>query len=326
MKRIERAAGALLVIALLSCSEDDGGLAPEGDGGEAGGEGGAGTSEGGQAQPSDPFEVLDAPGDPADADCDMSGLWFVRMTTVSQALGAAQFANIWYYVQLQQEGEQVTVVDHFDCGIEVATVAGPVRLMPATTRALIAHNSQVGREGTMRKNGDACELEMERFWSVRGLDEDADFLPEPRTRDDVGIADLADTAPLPTPDAPQGEQDWDGDGNPGITWTLPGGNRYTVQRDWHQWLSDDDHPLPAAEDFTEPLELASDFDNDEVVWDADAAILEAVATPDRTADNRATFLFLGRDGDDPRAQQALDLDDRFQTCLAAQEQLPPLDE
>jgi hypothetical protein len=261
-----------------------------------------------------------------DPDCDLNGVWIGRQITVSEALFVSQFANNWYYLELTQDGENVVVSKHMDCGIFVRSFVAQVELSPATTKSLIPHNKQVGRKGSFRKQSDGtCAFEMEKFWSVRGVSE-ATYAPNPRSRD-VTVEQMQMEKPLPTKAMASAAEDWDGDGKPGIAWqvsVLAVGTRNSGQRDWTRWFSGPGHQVTAAANFTSDLLVRAEFANEEVVYDATDPTLETLSVPDGTAQHNLALRFLGRTPDDPRAKALIKADD-FATCMAIQAALPPLD-
>lgn len=267
-------------------------------------------------------------GQAKEADCDLNGVWIGRQSTEAEALLAKQIANNWYYLELTQNGEDVEVTAHKDCGIQVFGSV-TVQLTPATTRALAAHNSQVGRKGKVVKQADGtCSFEMETFWSVRGVTENQ-YLPTPRTRD-VTVAQLKSELPLPAKGA-AGVEDWDGDGQPGTAWQISGiaqGVRHSAQRDRTTWFSAPGYTISANKTFSDLLVRAS-FDVEELVYEAKAPdgsespTLRVTAIPNASAPHSLALRLLGRDRAAAMASGVIKSDD-FDTCLAIQGALPPL--
>lgn len=254
------------------------------------------------------------------ASCDLSGLWIGRMNTESMALGVPQYANNWYYYEFAQQGDLLTVSRHIDCGIEVR---GSVRvvLAPATSAALTKHNVQTSRKATVRAHGDGtCDLSMEKFWSVRGVDEQR-YLPSPRVAD-VSLTSLRASNPLPPAKSPELSEDWDGDDKPGITWVVTGivaGTRATAQRDWTRYFTAPGYPITAASDFGDQV-IRAEFDGEEVVYEADLG-LNQLSQPVSAAEHTLTLRFLGRAAGDARAEAVLGVDDSS-TCANIRSALP----
>jgi hypothetical protein len=346
-----RAASALAFVIICACKADDQVLTPDDEGGGSDAavttDSGSGAIVTGDASVSTDASngadaafgadaalggdaAIGADGGPVkhtakDPDCDLNGVWIGRQVTESLAiLVLTQYANNWYYLEFAQDGEQVVVSKHMDCGIEVHGSA-LVELAPPTMRALTAHNSQVGRKGTFAKQSDGtCALQMEKFWSVRGVNEDK-YAPKPRNRD-ATIQEVQAENPLP---AQADTEDWDGDGQPGIAWQVGGalpGIRHSGQRDWTRWFSAEGYVPRAAMDFTADLVVRAEFSNEEIVYavePADNDFLRTLSEPNLNGAHTLTLRFIGRTRDDPRAQAILKPDD-FNTCLAIQAALPPV--
>lgn len=270
-----------------------------------------------------------APGDAAipsavaaHPDCDLNGHWIVQQQTVNVALGLPQTANNWYFFELAQDGETVTVRDHFDCGIEVLGTVR-VQIKPETVDVLATHNRQVGRRGTMKRGATgSCELAFDRFWSVRGADE-ARFAPDDRaTRDPVAV--VAQQKPLPSKDDPDGAEDWDGDGELGIAWYITGiasGERHSMQRDYTEWFTDSEFRITPARGWESDFVIRSNIGSEEVVFSASSPTLAGAGTPDARAKHRVTFHFLGRDRNSPEARRILKAK-TLDTCFAIRDAMP----
>jgi hypothetical protein len=261
------------------------------------------------------------PGDTGPASCDLSGIWIARMNGETSALGP-QYPNTWYYYEFTQQGAELTVARHMDCGIEVRGTA-TVQLTPATQMALIQHNIQTGRRGSVTAQGDGtCALEIERFWSVRGVDEDR-YAPKPRNSA-AALATVQAENPLPPKEQPTLTADWDGDGQPGISWQISGivtGSRASAQRDWTRYFTAPGYTLRAAGDFRQDVVIRAEFEVQEVVYTSSGLGLDQLAQVNAAAEHTLTMRFLGRTRDDPRAQALLKASD-FDTCVALREALP----
>jgi len=261
-------------------------------------------------------------GTPSDPECDMNGIWIGRQTTRSEALSAGQFANNYYYMELRQDGDDVVVTKHFDCGIDVRGSV-TVKITPATTKAMMLHNVKTGRKGTLKRGaGDTCDFAMERYWNVRGLDE-ARFAPSPRNSTST-LAQVASATPMPTKENQDGAEDWDMDGKPGVAWQISLGNsvRHTAQRDWIEWFSDPEHSITKSADWSSDLLVRAKFDAEEVLFEASSGLVASLSTVDASAKHTLALRFLGRDKSDSRAKALIKADD-FDTCLAIQAALPP---
>ncbi len=325
--RIGRHVAFFSVLCALGCGSDDKVLTgedePQTDGGksDSGNTGATGADASGGATGSDDGGSTTG-GMATDPTCDMNGIWIGNQITRSKALGVDQFSNNWYYLELTQNGDEVVVSKHFDCGVEVQGSVTVV-LSKDAANALRAHNLQTGRKGTIKKNAQGkCDLTFDRFWSIRGADE-AKFAPMPRNTT-KSISEVAMTQPIPTKDKTSGAEDWDGDGKLGSSWQITGalsGVRNSVQRDWTEWFTDDTHSITAGMDFTSDLVIRSRFDNEENVIDASNPLLNQASMADASAPHILKLRFLGRTKTDTRVTTLVKAND-FDTCLAVQSALP----
>jgi hypothetical protein len=269
-----------------------------------------------------------------EGDCSMAGLWAVRQTAHVQALVTTTTAN-WYFIELAQDGDDIEVVDHFDCGYGSASTGGVGLTSAATDRGMALHNLQKGRHGTSKRSGAFCDFKLDRFWAVRGADEAA-FLPAERD-DPRTLAEIQAEMPLPTVDALDGQQDWDGDGNPGITFQIGSlGARYSASREWDEYFSCNgtaaDSPVCQPEDVEKYALLAAsakdtvvlrmDYDSEDSVLGATSDLYAIKGMTLRIADNRITWKRLGASRDDTLAKQMFAIDDMHERCEFIRRQLP----
>jgi hypothetical protein len=162
--------------------------------------------------------------------CDLTGRWLVALRVVADALGQTQASHNWFYYEIQQSGDQVTVTKGLQCGFEVKhlSVLGADVDTSATWPSLLTHDSDTGRLGTMTPTTSGCQFDLEKRYTVRGAT--VPYYLDPTTT-------------MPTPDqqatgTTPGWEDWDGDGHPGITLTVSNaatGHLYCAQRDWNQY-------------------------------------------------------------------------------------------
>lgn len=257
-----------------------------------------------------------------DADCDLTGVWIARQITVSEAISVPAYSNNWYYLELTHSGTAVEVTKHFDCGIEVLG-AVTVTLPRSALEAQLTHNVQTGRKLTMVKEGSSCHLESQRFWSIRGADENM-YLPEGDRSSEMDVRAVAASLPLPTADKPAGAIDPDGDGKPGLAFEITGlisGTRNSVQRDWTRWFSDTGYEIAPSNDWPSDLNIRADFDNEESVLDPREGLLSSGSTPKAGAKHTLRLRFLGRDSSDARVT-AIVKPGLVDTCYAIQDALP----
>lgn len=160
----------------------------------------------------------------------MNGRWLVAQRVLAQALGQTQASHNWFYYEIVQNGDNLAVTKGLNCGYEVKHVSalGADVDSHLVWPALLIHNSDTGRKGTMTVAGSGCQLAIEKRYTVRGAT--VSYYSDP-----------AKPWPMPLPQAmgtTPGWEDWDMDGHPGISLVVSGaasGTLYVAQRDWNQW-------------------------------------------------------------------------------------------
>jgi hypothetical protein len=152
----------------------------------------------------------------------------VVQRVLATAIGQQQASHTWLYLEVQQQGGAVTVTRGLHCGFDVikkTALAASVD-SSAVWPALLQKNSSSGRRGRFVAEGSGCRLTLDREYTVRGA---------------TVVAYRDPTRPLPdrtmmASGGMPGWEDWDGDGNPGISLkvssSLASGTLYTCQRDW----------------------------------------------------------------------------------------------
>jgi hypothetical protein len=319
-----RTLGLLLV---MSATQVGGcGSAPEGDRDPAQSEAGDGDhATGGDMRDREPV--------PADAECSMAGLWAVRQTNYQYGL-VESVTSGWSYLEIEQDGAQLVVVDSIDCGYAVIAAGTTGLTSQAAVDPLTEHNSQVGRRGTLERSGEHCNLTLERFWTIRGAQEDT-FLPGGHA-DPRELSEVRAEAPLPTADAPTGQEDWDHDGHPGITLFIGNNDaRYSASREWTEWFScngsktdrsdckagDADKYALVPGQLTD-FQVRMSFDNEDSVLGASSPLYAQVGTPVLDADSRVTLKFLGADRKAELAAMLWSKPDAAARCTVIRQLLP----
>jgi hypothetical protein len=196
-----------------------------------------------------------------------------------------------------------------------------VTLSRETLTAALRANPQDGRKGTVKRAGGTCELDVERFWSVRGAE--VRFLPSSGRAASESITEVAKMQPLPTQASTAGAIDLEGDGQLGIAFQASGilsGTRNSVQRDWTRWFTAPGYEIVPSADWRDDLTIRADFDNEEMVMHVTSPLLSTLSTPVMTS-HVIRLRFLGRSREDARAQAVMKADD-VDTCYAVQDALP----
>jgi hypothetical protein len=187
---------------------------------------------------------------PGAGPCDLSGSWLVTERMTSSGLGAEQIINAWFYFELVQEGSEITVAKSVACGSRVRGLDPfPVSMDDtAAWPSYMRHTSYEGRRGSSKKAGSGCNVTFEKDAYVRGATVE--------TYRDLSV-------PLPTIDqqasgSEPGWEDWEGDGEPGITIRVNGsasGTLYLASRTWTSYAGS---IAASADTFNLPIDWAQE--------------------------------------------------------------------
>jgi hypothetical protein len=187
--------------------------------------GGAGRAAGGpsQASPNAPTAGTLA----AAMDCDLSGRWLSTLHQVTDGLGQLQYNHKFIYYEIEQSGDTFSVKKGMHC-LNDTIADGDFAIMgdfsgawPSLMRKVV----YAGRTGTSAKVANGCKIDIAKLYTIYGatvphyLDPS---IPLP-------TAEVKATATTP------GWEDWDSDGNPGITGVLSGtvtGKIFVATREW----------------------------------------------------------------------------------------------
>lgn len=164
---------------------------------------------------------------PDGSPCDLGGRWLLTLHTVTDAIGQFQTIHRWLYYEIERTDGGHALTKGLLCGDEgVAEGAFAVKAdFSPSWQAAMERVSFIGREVRSLEGSGGCNVHVGRWYTVKGA-------TTPHYTD-PGI-------PLPGPDQPAsgstpGWEDWDGDGNPGITGSLTGsvvGKVFVAPRLW----------------------------------------------------------------------------------------------
>lgn len=186
--------------------------------------------------PSDDAPPPDDPSAPPDeiaepmGPCDLTGRYAVTEHFAMDGLGAKQIVQNWFYVELQQSGNQLTYKKSLSCGAQVhgATTFEVTIDDTAAWPAYTENPAYAGRKGTVEQVAEGCQVHFDKDAVVRG----------------ATVAYYRDLShPLPKLEeigsaSSPGWEDWDQDGNPGVTLKVGGiapGSLYAVMRNWTEY-------------------------------------------------------------------------------------------
>jgi hypothetical protein len=161
------------------------------------------------------------------ASCDLSGSWLFTMHKTTDGLGNLQYIHTYLYYEIQQQADSFTVKKSLFCGMDV--IGGGDFAVTVTYDAAIAgimkNVSHNGRTGSSVATSGGCKVDFAKQYTVVGAT--LPYYLDPSTT-------------LPTADdmaggGKPGWEDWDSDGNPGVTGVCAGtvtGKIYTAAREW----------------------------------------------------------------------------------------------
>ncbi|MET0385551.1 MAG: hypothetical protein ABW321_06315 [Polyangiales bacterium] len=159
--------------------------------------------------------------------CDLSGRWLSTVHYVTDAIGQLQVAHMFVYAEIEQQGDAFMITKGLHCGDD-AVGAGDFAAtvdFKASWAAAASRVSYVGRKGTSVMSDAGCQIDIEKWYVVRGAT--LPYYLDPANP-------LPDADQMATDSTP-GWEDWDGDGNPGITGKISGvvaGSVFVAPRQW----------------------------------------------------------------------------------------------
>lgn len=266
-----------------------------------------------------------AASDPA---CDLNGYWVAKQTLINQAeLAGEQRTAQWYYLVLAQEGSEVTMLDHHDCG-QLTRGSAEVVVPRETLKVLVTKNSWKGRKAQVERVGDHCEIEFERAWTVRGADPHKHL---PAGVFAAGGLSAQHGVALPSKDAPSGAENWNGSGlaRLGFAMSVSGaanGTRFMTQRLYNDWFTSSEYKVRASERL-DTIVLGASFDSEMAVLSVDPPnplLQNLLPRPDGEHPGNNTVLkLLGRGPDEPTVAEVVGQSDLVKRCLKIQNELLP---
>jgi hypothetical protein len=192
--------------------------------------------------------------------CDLSGRWLVTLHYVTDALGQQQTIHSFIYYEIERRDDALAIAKGLHCGDEA--LAEGVFAVSADFRkawdAVASKVSYTGRTVSSTEAGGGCEVRLGKWYVARGA-----TYPH---YNDPAIA--LPTLEQPASGATPGWEDWDGDGQPGITGFISGtvtGKIFVAPRIWTQLSG-------TVPDTAERFELP-------VAWDQEPNVLSYDGSP-----------------------------------------------
>jgi hypothetical protein len=160
--------------------------------------------------------------------CDLSGRWLSTVHYVTDALDQLQTAHTFIYYEIEQQGDAFEIEKGLNCGDEAvgAGVFAATVDFRSTWASVTSKASYAGRTGKSVATSGGCMVELHKWYTVRGAT--LPYYIDPSKP--VPSAEQKATATAP------GWEDWDGDGNPGITGivesSIVSGKIFVAPRQW----------------------------------------------------------------------------------------------
>lgn len=159
--------------------------------------------------------------------CDLTGRWIFTSHLVVDALGEPQYAHYYQYFELEQQGTTFTTKKGLLCDSDsVGTGVFAASSSFATARAAVADRVKYeGRAGSSTSVDGGCQVKFDKWYTVIGAT--SPYYLDPSVP-------LPSANEMASGDKP-GWEDWDGDGNPGITGVVSGivtGKIFVAPRMW----------------------------------------------------------------------------------------------
>ncbi|MBN1655286.1 MAG: hypothetical protein JXA30_16085 [Deltaproteobacteria bacterium] len=228
----------------------------------------SGNDESDSAVPDPAYEAdasagsVEIPAIESSADCQLSGKWISLQRTMSIALGGAmkQAGHNWAYWEFEQSGTEVVVKKGLKCGVIIIerseSTFSEVIAGPALWNGLTNNIFNTGRRAVYGESAsDQCFLHLERYYLVRGAT--VSYFSDPDAS--LGKAETEKKGTTP------GWEDWDEDGNPGVTFRLAGianGEIYVAQREWTEYFG--------------PTEKSAERFRLQVLWNHEQLVIKQV--------------------------------------------------
>ncbi len=182
--------------------------------------------------------------------CDLTGRWIASDHQVLNGLGAQEAAHVWYYFELTQNGDVGSITKGMDCGENVSAISA-VGANETSTKAWPAYQAKIvlaGRKFTSTASGSGCTVTFDKAYQVIGAT--VPYYLDPSTTMPTASQQATGSTP--------GWEDWDNDGNPGVTQNSTGlvtGQLYLAARRSTIWSG----PISAS---PSTFKLTDDWTND----------------------------------------------------------------
>lgn len=177
----------------------------------------AGTGSGGMGSPA-----------PSDGGCDLSGRWIATLHLVTDTLGQQQTTHFYTYYEIARQGGGYAVTKGLHCGDDAASTGELAVMVDFEDAWPVARTkiSYTGRSVSSAQVAGGCAVEFGKAYTVRGAS--VPHYLDPQNALPSAEQQASGTTP--------GWEDWDNDGQPGVTGLLSGpgatGRLFVAPRHW----------------------------------------------------------------------------------------------
>jgi hypothetical protein len=165
--------------------------------------------------------------EPSDGACDLTGRWLATVHTATDALGQIQTIHTYVYYEIERQGDGYAITKGLQCGGD-GVAEGLFAVNADFSRSWAGTRSRVsyaGRPVSSTQTASGCDVRFGKWYVVQGA-------TYPHYTDP--------NIPMPTLEQPAsggmpGWEDWDEDGQPGITGYISGivtGKVFVAPRVW----------------------------------------------------------------------------------------------
>lgn len=225
---------------------------------------GAGPAQAGSA-------AVDPPPAPPVNPCDLSGHWLSTLHYVADAPNIQQITHDYVYYEITQQGDSFKVTKGLECGTDTESTGSVMTALDfkASWDAIASRATYTGRTGRSVVRGAGCQVDFDPWYTVRGAS--MPYYLDPSTSFPTAVQPAANGKP--------GWEDWDADGNPGITGVVSGSNARAVFVASRSWTAISGAVDSVATRFMAPMQWSQE-NNVMSYWSLPWLGSEAVPAPD----------------------------------------------
>jgi hypothetical protein len=205
---------------------------------------------------------------PTGGACDISGRWMSTIHAVTETLGQEQTTHFFIYYEIERQGADYKITKGLHCGDD-AQSTGDLAVMVDFTAAWHAERmkmSYAGRGVSSTPSAKGCDVHFAKAYTVRGAT--LPYYLDPKN--------ALPSAGQPASGSMPGWEDWDNDGQPGVTGLLSGpgatGRVFVAPRQWTELSGTVPNTMTS-------MRLALDWDQEQNVMAYDPSWNVTLGTP-----------------------------------------------